>query len=112
MNTPEHLTPEKIAELRATFADSEATNTEKVFDLILAAPALLVAAELGMAWEAEAKAWREWRRLHDLRGATCRDAESWNAYKEPRENAWMKICDASSHVDQLTGRIGTSTPTP
>lgn len=31
MNTPEHLTPEKIAELRATFADSDGNNTTSCF---------------------------------------------------------------------------------
>lgn len=61
------------------------------------APAILAAAELGMAWEAEGKATREWiaRGAHldkelDLRSGSL----------------YMVMIAARSKTDQLTGRIG------
>ena len=51
------------------------------------------------AQAAEIRAWREHRRLHDLRSATCHDAESWNAYKKPREKVWYELLAARDNTD-------------
>jgi hypothetical protein len=66
-------------------------------------------ANLLEAKDAECKAWREHRRLHDERamfapGAQYSSPDEYNAYKEPRERAWAVLCEARRRCDELEGK--------
>lgn len=81
-----------LASTRGKYEQEEA-NGKYIAWLLNNAPALLAAAELGMAWEEEAKAARAW----------CeRDTLDTRATEVTRA-AYLKAMD---HTDKLTGRIG------